>query len=205
MKLHASTTSPFARKVNVVALETGLAERIQKIPAAAHPVNRSAALVAVNPLGQVPVLETDDGVVLYDSRVICEYLDTLAGAAIFPAGAARWRALRDQSLADGLLDAAILVRYETAVRPPEFLWESWRGGQWDKVVCSLDSFEADAGGLGQRVDIGTITLGCALGYLDFRYAASAWRDGRPRLAAWFARFSERPSMVATKPSDPKPA
>ena len=103
MKLHASTTSPFARKVNIVALETGLAPRIEKIPAAAHPVNRSAALVAVNPLGQVPVLETDDGAVLYDSRVICEYLDTLAGTAIRPPSACTASVTRRQAATCGAL------------------------------------------------------------------------------------------------------
>jgi len=198
VKLHSSPTSPFARKVMVVALETGLAERIQKIAGAAHPVNRDATIVAVNPLGQIPTLVADDGLVLYDSRVICEYLNALAGAALFPeAGPARWRALRDQALADGLLDAAVLVRYETAARPAELRWDAWRNGQWDKVVSCLDRFEADAAELGERVDIGTITLGCALGYLDFRYAASAWRDSRPRLAAWLARFRPRlPSTVS---------
>lgn len=111
MKLFYSPTSPFVRKVMVVAHELGLADRLERLPSAAHPVNRDKSIISHNPLGQVPTLLTDDGQVLADSRVICEYLDDLAGGGLFPkAGAARWRALVDQTLGDGLLGAALLAR-----------------------------------------------------------------------------------------------
>lgn len=200
MKLYHSPSSPFVRKVMVCAHELGIAGRIELIPAAAHPVNRDAALVAANPLGKVPALVTDDGTVLYDSRVICEYLDRQGQATLFPGtGAARWRALRDQALGDGMLDAAVLARYEAAVRPEAFRWQPWQDGQFAKIHSCLALIESEAVNYGERVDIGTITLGCALGYVDFRHAGLAWRTGHPRAAAWFARFAERPSMRASAP------
>jgi glutathione S-transferase len=199
MKVYFSPASPFVRKVMVCAAELGLA--IERLPSGAHPVNRDRTIVADNPLGQVPTFLADDGTVLYDSRVICEYLDGLAGGGrLFPAsGPARWRALVEQGLGDGLLDAALLARYEGAVRPAERQWEDWRAGQMDKVRCALDRMQEWAPGLGDRVDIGTITLGCALGYLDFRFPDQGWRDGRGALAGWFERFGARPSMAGTRP------
>lgn len=199
MKIYYSPTSPYVRKVLAVAHELGLADRIERLPAAAHPVNRDREILAHNPLGQVPTLLTDEGVMLADSRVICEYLDTLAGGALFPAsGPARWRALTDQALGDGALAAALLARYETAVRPAEKQWKEWRDGQFDKIATTLAWIEKNAASFGDRVDIGTITFGCALGYLDLRFADLAWRDKHPATAAWYARFDERPSMAATR-------
>lgn len=200
MKLYHSPSSPFVRKVMVCAHELGVVSRIELVPSAAHPVNRDANLVTANPLGKVPAFVTDDGTVLYDSRVICEYLDDHVNGALFPrTGAARWRTLRDQALGDGLLDAAVLARYEAAVRPENFRWQAWSDGQVAKIRSALAVIESEAGAYGERVDIGTITLGCALGYVDFRHAALAWRDSHPRTAHWFARFSERPSMRASAP------
>ncbi len=112
---------------------------------------------------------------------------------------ARWQALTEQSLADGMTDAALLERYETTLRPPALMWPEWRDGQHDKVVKSLDRLERTAADLAERVDIGTISIGCALGYLDFRFADLGWRDARPRLAAWYAAFAKRPAMAATAP------
>ena len=205
MKLYHSASSPFVRKVMVCAHELGLASRIELIPSAAHPVNRDAALVAANPLGKVPAFVTEDGTVLYDSRVICEYLDHLAGGALFPpAGTMRWRALRDQALGDGLLDAAVLTRYEAAVRPEPYRWPAWTDGQLAKIESGLAVIEVDAERYGERVDIGTITIACALGYLDFRFADLGWRNAHPHAAAWFARFAERPSMAASAPPPATP-
>ncbi|KAA0892737.1 glutathione S-transferase [Pusillimonas sp. ANT_WB101] len=201
MKMFYAATSPFARKCMVVAHETGLADRIEKLPGAAHPVNTDANIVAVNPLGQVPTFITDDGQALFDSRVICEYLDELGQGAMFPrTGAARWRALTEQSLADGILDAAILARYEGAARPEEFQWSGWTQAQMKKIHEALDYFEKNAETyVDGRVDIGVITLGCALGYLDFRFAHDDWRATRPKLSAWLKAFGERPSMRETAP------
>ena len=200
MKLFHSATSPFVRKCLVAAHELGLMARIALVPSAPHPVNRDAGVVAHNPLGKIPTLVTDDGLVLYDSRVICEYLDSLAGGRLFPRdGAARWNALTLQSLGDGLLDAGVLIRYETFARPEPLRWPDWITGQTAKLTAGLAGIERHAAAFDDRVDIGTISLVCALGYLDLRFASLAWRDRHPATAAWFADFSARPSMLATRP------
>jgi len=201
LKIYYATASPFARKCVVAAQELGLRARIELLPAAVHPVNRDETVGAHNPLGKIPTLIADDGAVLYDSRVICDYLNTQGDGRLVPdAGAARWRVLVDQSLADGIMDAAVLARYETTVRPDALRWDAWVTGQLRKVTAGLEEFEARASGLAGRVDLGTIALGCALGYLDFRFSSLAWRDRHPHLAAWFQRFAERESMAATRPA-----
>lgn len=200
MKMFFSSASPFVRKCLVSAHELGLADRIEKLPAAAHPVNRDQSIVASNPLGQVPTFFAEDGQVLFDSRVICEYLNALGGGNLFPAeGASRWQVLTEQSLADGILDAALLARYEMAARPETLRWDDWFDGQMAKVENAMTVLEKAAPALGNRVDIGTISFACALGYLDFRFASYDWRSEYPAAAAWFKSFSERPSMQATVP------
>ena len=200
MKLFYSATSPFVRKCLVSAHELGLADRIELEPASPHPVNRDVTLVARNLLGKAPTLVADDGTVLYDSRVICEYLDALGGRRLTTAqGPARWVALTEQALGDGIMDAAVLIRYEDTARPAALRWPGWVDGQLAKVRDGLDEIDRRAAGFGGRVDAGTIALGCALGYLDFRYASLSWRAARPVAAAWFGRFAERESMVATRP------
>jgi glutathione S-transferase len=200
MELYYSATSPYVRKCLVAAQELGIREELELVPAAAHPVDRDRALIAKNPLGKVPTLVTDDGTILYDSRVICDYLNSLGDGRLIPAhGSSHWSAYRDQALADGMLEAAILVRYESYARPEPLRWQSWIEGQMDKVICGLGELEQSAGSLDQRVHVGTIAIGCALGYLDFRYVSLVWRASHPKLAAWFARFGERESMVETRP------
>jgi glutathione S-transferase len=205
MKLRYSLTSPYVRKVMVVALETGLAERIERIPTMVAPTKLNDEVARENPLVKVPALTTDDGMILYDSPVICEYLDTLhTGAKLFPASdKARWLALRQQALGDGILDAAILGRYEI-LRPKEFQWPDWIDAQLRKVRGALGALEieTEAGELGGALTIGQITIACALGYLDFRYASEEWRTKHRRLAAWFDEFSKRKSIELTKPKDP---
>jgi glutathione S-transferase len=203
MKLFHAPASPFVRKCLVAAAELGLRERIELLPSAAHPVNRDRTIVAHNPLGKIPTLLTDEGAALYDSRVICEYLNALGDGRLLPReGAARWSVLVEQALADGIMDAAVLARYETAVRPEALHWSDWLRGQLEKVESGLDELETRAGRFGNRVDLGTIAFGCALGYLDFRFASLGWRERRPSTAAWFARFDARPSMAATRPATP---
>lgn len=203
MKLRHSPTSPFVRKVMVLAHEAGLAGRIETVPTA--PGADEETLARDNPLGKVPALVTDDGAVLYDSAVICEYLDSLHdGVRAFPAaGAARWTALCRQALADGILDAAVLRRYEE-LRPAAQQSAEWIERQQRKVARGLDALEADAaaGGLAGPagpLSIGDIAVACALGYLDLRYPGEDWRGGRPALAAWYAGAAKRPSMAATAP------
>ncbi|MCB1809205.1 MAG: glutathione S-transferase family protein, partial [Candidatus Competibacteraceae bacterium] len=165
------------------------------------PVSPNAALNADNPIGKVPALVLDDGSVLYDSPVICEYLDTLhTGPRWFPDGPERWDALRRQALADGILDAAVISRYEAALRPEALRWDDWLSGQQQKIIRALDQLEQTCGQWGERLDIGTLTIACALGYLDFRFADLDWRSEHPQLSAWFASFSQRPSIVSTVPT-----
>ncbi|MFZ2650382.1 MAG: glutathione S-transferase [Burkholderiaceae bacterium] len=198
MKLYFSPTSPYVRKCLVSAHELGLIGRIELLAGNAHPVQRDPVIIASNPLGKVPTFICDDGQVLYDSRVICEYLDHLGGGSLFPrSGAARWRALTLQALADGMLDAALLARYEDAARPEALRWPEWRSGQLDKIATSLAALDAAPEQLQGRVDIGTLGLGCALGYLDLRFADMAWREHYPKVAKWAADFCRRPSMQAS--------
>jgi glutathione S-transferase len=129
VKILYSAASPFVRKCLVCAWELGLFDRLELLPAAPHPVNRDRAVVALNPLGKIPTLVTDEGAVLYDSRVICEYLNSLGDGRLLPAqGASRWTTLAEQSLADGIMDAAVLTRYESAVRPESLRWADWVTG-----------------------------------------------------------------------------
>jgi len=206
MKLRYSPTSPFVRKVMVVALETGLAERIERVPTVVAPTKPNAELTRENPLVKLPALTTDDGLVLYDSPVICEYLDTLHdGPKIFPPhGQERWIALRQQALGDGMLEAAILGRYEM-VRPQEYQWQDWIDAQLRKVRSALAALEmeVESGELDGAAEgaptIGQITIGCALGYLDLRYQSEEWRSRHRQLARWFQAFSARQSMQLTVP------
>ncbi|HYL32968.1 MAG TPA: glutathione S-transferase N-terminal domain-containing protein [Stellaceae bacterium] len=203
MKLRYSPTSPFVRKVLVLAIETGLESRIERVPTTVLPVQPNEDLSHQNPLMKLPTLLTDDDQVLFDSRVICEYLDSLhSGPKMFPpSGTARWTALAQQALADGMLDAGVLNRYETAVRPQDKQWPEWSAGQMRKIRNGLAALEGKAseGALGGSLTIGQIAIGCALGYLDFRYAGEGWRARHPALAKWFGDFSKRKSMQATVP------
>ncbi len=199
MKLFYSPASPYVRKVLIVATLCRFRDRIELLPYTGTPVSRDQGTAAHNPLGKVPTLVTDDGQALYDSRVICEYLDAQAGGKLFGDGAARWPVLVRQALGDGMLDAALLARYEGFLRPAELRWDAWTDGMLAKVAAGLDQLELSASGLTDTPDIGSIAVGCALGYLDFRYAELDWRTAHPALAAWFARFKETPAMVGTRP------
>ncbi len=198
-KLFVSSTSPFARKVIIVADVLGLISQIELITAAPHPIDRDGAVVAHNPLGKVPTLITAEGAVLFDSRVITEYLDAQSGGLkVYPkVGPQRWKALALQAVGDGLLDAALLARYEFTVRPNEKRWQLWYDRQFDKISSSLDTLERQADQLSKAPQIGEITLACALGYLDLRFPDFDWRVAQPRLSVWFREFSELPSFTRT--------
>lgn len=201
MKLLYAPTSPYVRKVVMVAHELGLLDRIELVRSTASPMKVNPDVNAFNPLGKIPTLIVDDELALFDSPVVCEYLASLAPeAGIFPApGRARWIALRDQALADGVMDAALLCRYEL-VRPDEKKWSEWTDGQMRKIMLGLDAMEANADGFAERVDIGTLSAACALGFLNFRFESMGWAATHPKLAAWFERFSTRASVVATVPA-----
>lgn len=197
MKILFSPFSPFVRKCLVSSMELGLNDHITLLPCSAHPINRDREIIEFNPLGKVPTFFTDDGQVLYDSRVICEYLNDLAQGSLIPAtGRARWETLTLQSLADGILDAAVLARYEEAARPEAFRWSEWKAAQLDKVETSLAALNAAPQLLANRVDIGSIAVGCALWYLDLRFADLGWRQRHSHVAEWYAAYSQRPAMAA---------
>lgn len=197
MKLYYSPTSPFVRKVLLCATIRGLDGRIERIRTDAHA--SPASLLAANPLSKVPCLVTEDGEALFDSPVICEYLDSVGEAPpLFPEHGARWQALRLQALADGMMDAAVLARMES-VRPQEPTRSAVIERQLGAVTRALAVLErhppAEA-----HLDIGSIALVCALGYLDFRFATLDWRAGHPRLAHWFAAFTATlPGFTETLP------
>lgn len=199
MLLRHSHTSPFVRKVAVLLHETGLADQVtmETVDGWSEPEQ----LTGDNPLSMVPTLVLDDGSTLYDSPVICDFLDRQhAGPALIPAeGAARWQVLREQALADGMLDGAVLVFVETGKRPEDKRWDWWLELKRRAIERSLDTLEEGVDQLDSRVDLGTISIAVALAYLDLRGAVGEWRARRPRLAAWFARFADRPSMIATAP------
>lgn len=202
MKLFFSPASPYVRKVMVTAHEKGLAGQIELLPSAANPVKRDQTIVPKNPSGKVPTMLLDDGSALYDSRVIAAYIDSLNDTPrLVPAGGPqRFAVLTLEALGDAILDAALLARYETVMRPKELFWADWQRGQMEKIDSGLDSLQADwLELLSGPVNLGSIAAACALGYLDFRFADKDWRGARPALASWYETFSERPSMAATWP------
>ena len=203
MKLYYSPASPYVRKVRICAIARGIDSRIELVPC--NPNSSPAALLADNPLSKVPTLVTDDGVALFDSPVICEYLDSLGDAApMFPAaGAVRWRALKLQAMGDGILDACVPRRMEMQ-RPQDEGRAGVVARMRAAVERTLDALEADPPhepGSKRAIDIGSISVACALGYLDFRYATQPWRPTHPKLAAWYEAFAQNPGIAKTVPKD----
>lgn len=200
-KLYYAPTSAYVRKVMITAHCLGIVEQIEKLDSAAHPIQRDERIANFNPLAKVPALQTPDGLSLYDSRVICEYLNAYAGGSLFPSsGDERWKSLARQSLGDGLLDAALLARYELTARPEDKQWSSWIDAQLIKVRAALNEIETQAAHWSPLPDdIGLIAIGCGLGYLDFRFADLDWRTNYPATAAWFDQFNQHPAMLATRP------
>jgi glutathione S-transferase len=198
--LHHSPASPYARKVTIVLHETGQTDQVTIAPAAGSPVDPGSMPVGANPLGKIPALERPDGCTLYDSRVICRWLAERAGSALYPSGPRLYESLTLEATGDGIMDAALLARYETMLRPEPLRWDAWADGQWSKIARSLDAIEARwMGHLAGPFCIGQIAVIAALGYLDFRFGDRNWRTGRPALADWAARMAERPSVKATVP------
>ena len=199
MKLFHAPGSPFVRKVMACAIAREIDRQIAPIPV--NPQLSPPELLAANPLSKIPCLLTTDGVALFDSPVICEYLDSIEDgtAPMFPrTGRARWVALKQQAMADGIMDAAVLRRGEGA-KPQEPARDALLARQQAAIDRTLDQFERDPPH--KAIDIGTISVGCALGYLDFRFASAPWRPSRPNLAAWFEAFSANPCMSRTVPKE----
>ncbi len=202
MRLYHSPTSPFVRKVMVLLHECGRADAIERVPAAGTPVEPGTMPVAHNPLGKIPALERDDGPAIYDSRVICRYLDQHFAAGQYPEPPRLWDCLTLEATADGMLEAAVLMVYETRIRPEQKRHDAWVEGQWAKIARALETLESRwMSHLAGQLDMGQIAVGCALGYLDFRHGARDWRGSHPALADWFGRFDQRPAMAATRPPE----
>lgn len=198
MQLRSSPPSPFGRKVKIAAHYLGLFDRITVVLADTNDPRDS--LRDQNPLGKIPVLILDDGTIFYDSRVILDYLDQLAGGGrIIPHGPARFEVLTRQALADGIMDASLLQVYEARMRPEDQRSAKWLDIQAGKVARGLAAFEARAGAFDPALDVGSIALACALGYLDLRFAG-AWRREFPRLQTWLADFEAAvPAFGLTRP------
>jgi len=203
MKLYWSSRSPYARKVMVFAHEVGLAGRIETIPTTVAMTAPNRDLMRVNPIAKIPTLIAEDGMVLYDSSVICEYLDSLHGKErLFPADPARrWPALRWQALGNNMLDNLVPWRNER-LRPPAQQSRETLAAYELKVRSAVSALDSEAVALeNAEVSIGHVTLAVALGYLDFRFADLGWRKGHDRVARWHAAFSQRPSLRDTQPVD----
>ncbi len=200
MRLYHSPASPFVRKVMVVLNETGLIDGVTLVPASGTALDPGTMPVAQNPLGKIPALERDEGGTLYDSRVICRYLDHRGNGGLYPVEPELWDILTLEATADGIMDAAVLMVYESRVRPEEIRMPAWVQGQWGKVSRALDALnDRWLAHLNGPLNIGQIATGCALGYLDFRHADRDWRAGRDGLAGWYESFSRRPAMERTVP------
>ncbi len=197
MKLLYQTHSPYARKTLVFAHEAGIAERIEVVHHETSPTLRNAHVYAENPLGKVPVLTRPGQSSIFDSDVICAYLDTLHDGRklIPPDGEERWRALRLQAMAQGLADTGIAVRWETVRRPEELRYPPLRDGHIQKLIASYDWLEQQLD-IDAPVHVGHIALATTLSWLEFRGLPN-FRERRPRLVAWFDAFEARPSMLAT--------
>ena len=196
MKIAYSAASPYVRKVMACAIARGLNDKIERWTVG----TTDPALLPFNPLSKVPSFVTDDGLMLYDSPVICEYLDSVGSAAkLFPAeGPARWNALRQQALGDGIMDASQPRRREIAL-PQDDGRKAYIELQRGKVSRAIDTLEKEAASFGELKTIGEITVGCALGYLDFRFANEPWRPGHPHLDAWYAKVVMLPPLAETMP------
>ncbi|HVB66258.1 MAG TPA: glutathione S-transferase family protein [Acetobacteraceae bacterium] len=203
MTLHWSPRSPYVRKVMIVAHELGLADRIAPVRTVVGGTTPHRGLMERAPLGKIPVLELADGTVLYDSPVICDYLDSLHdGAKLFPpVWPERGVALRRLALGDGMLDVALAwlgERFRPAERQSAPHMALWR----EKLVACVAALEGEAAALGAGpFTIGQVAIGVALGYLDFRFAELAWRDGHPALAGWYEGFARRESVLASPQLD----
>lgn len=202
MKLFYAITSPYVRKVMVTAHEIGIADKIELIKMPPKGALEPSIATSHNPLGKIPTLVTASGESIYDSVVICEYLDSFApeDKKVFPAGENRIPSLVLHALAHGMIDAAMAARADDVVRPEAYRWEGGKNYQIGKIALSLKEIESRADMFDDSLCIGKITVACALGYLDFRFPDYPWRSASPLTAQWFEAVNMRPSMRASRPS-----
>lgn len=199
MKLLSSPTSPFVRKVRILIREKGATDRVEELVVSA--LSDPAELHAANPLGKVPALILDDGTTIFNSPLICQYLDEeLGGHKLLPPfGKPYWTDMRLQTIGDGMSEAAVSLTFEKN-RPEGERSAMWMG-RWERAITrSLDLLNGEAADMTGEPSLGRMAVACALGYLDFRHGGLNWRDGRPALAAFYERISSRPAFVETAPA-----
>ena len=200
MKLFHSPASPFVRKVVVLLHELEKADAVELITITTTAFASDTSLKAANPLGKIPALQRDDGITLYDSRVITAFLDDLWGGGMYPDKSGRWETLTLEATGDGIMDCAVSMAYEVRLRDAAHQSPEWIEAQWAKVERARDALNARwMSNLTGPVGMGHVSVACALGYLDLRHDARGWRTGREALAAWYATFAARPSMTSTTP------
>jgi glutathione S-transferase len=201
MKLTFSPASPFARKVRIAAIETGLIDKIEFTSATVAPGQANEEYSKITPLKKLPVLILDNGDVILDSYVIVEYLDELAGGGklIPTSGPERWKVKSDHSLLQGMLDSMLLCRYEGMVRPEPMRWKAWSDDHWNRAWTGMARFENKPEVLSGPFNIAQIGLVCVLGYADFRFADCGWRKAYPKLDAFYQKMMERPSVKISAP------
>ena len=199
MKLYYIAASPFSRKALITALECGLGDRIEIINT--NPHLSEPDFVALNPFSKIPTLVLDDGTVLYESLLICEYLDGLAGGArvLPPSGPARLQVMRKHAIGNGIMEAAVLRRVES-LRAKEADRDKNLARQQTIVERALDRLETTIESFGEGIDLGNIAIAVSLAYLDFRFGPDGWRQQRPKLANWYPGFAARKSFVDTVPT-----
>lgn len=198
MKLYFAPTSPFVRKVNVLRHELGKTDEIALEEVATTPFNSVQSLAASNPLAKIPALERPDGSTLYDSRVITRYLDSLYAGGLYPEGSRLWETLTLEATGDGLMESTVAMAYELRLRPEGERSADWIEAQWAKASRAISALNSRwMSHLHGPLDMGQISVACALSYIDFRHGAREWRKGNDALAAWHEKFESRASMQAT--------
>lgn len=201
MKLIHSPASPFVRKVRATAAQLGIANDITLMPVKTTALDTAPEVRAANPSGKIPALITDDGKAIFDSRVICRYLNDRAGGSLYP-DARIWDVLTMEAAADEIMVAGVVISYEMRLRPAEVQYAPWMDAQWSKITHTTQAFNSNwRDHLSGPVDAAQIALGCALGYLDFRHGARNWRAGCDNLVAWYEDFALADFMASTAPTD----
>ncbi|NRA98944.1 MAG: glutathione S-transferase [Rhodobacteraceae bacterium] len=202
MKLLDNPASPYCRKVKILLHELGMSDAVELVQTGGHPTAPNAAALAHNPIGKIPTLIRDDGPALYDSRVICRFINDHASGSFYPEGTI-WETLTLEATAEGALDAAVLMVYENRSRAEGTQDPAWLEGQWAKIDAAITVLEQRwMAHLAGPIDMGVVAVGCLLDYVDFRHPDRDWRAAHPALADWFEKFGKRDSMRATIPRNP---
>ena len=199
MKLLFSPASPFARKVRVLLRELDLLDRVTEENVSTNALASDPSVVAANPIGKIPALIRDNAPTIYDSRVITRFLNDTQGGALYP-DSRIWETLTLEATADGIMESALAMTYETRLRPDAQQYPDWIEAQWEKANRGISAVNNRwMSHLAGPMDMGHVAIACALSYVDLRHGSRNWRTGNDALAAWHATFCERPAMQATKP------